>query len=187
MNRFAWIAALVAVSTLSAGSALAQRGGHGSRDNDAYRDSYRDDDRRAHDSRHRRGARSYEVARSLEAQLDRFTRSFDRALDCSRVDGTRRERELLRKAKRLERQTDVLKDRLRHGQRQGNRDLVDRIFAQANDLDRFMRRARLDRRAEKDWRAVTRDLDRLARQYRIAYWQRRGDGHGHRGHRSGRG
>ena len=177
MNRIIWTAALLAVATLSASPVLAQ--GHRSNTcrDDGNRGSYRQGDRqdryRGYSSRDRghRGGRSSEVARSLEAGLDRFIRSFDHALDHSRLNGSDREDRLNARVKRIEHHSDLLEDRLREGRR--SRELVDRIFEEARTIDRFMSRTRLDRRAEADWRRVTRDLDLLARQYRVARWQGR--------------
>jgi len=180
MNRIIWTAALLAVATLSASPVLAQGHRSNSCRDDGNRDSYRQGDRqeryrgdRGYSSRDRghRGGRSSGVARSLEAGLDRFIRSFDHALDHSRLNGSDREDRLNARVKRLEHHSDLLKDRLREGRR--SRELVDRIFEEARTIDRFMGRTRLDRRAEADWRQVTRDLDRLARQYRVARWQGR--------------
>jgi hypothetical protein len=188
MNRLAVVVALAAIVTSSAGAALAQRGG--SCETDRYRDSRHDRHgspwsnsyRRDRDRRHRGDNRAYAIAASLEAELDRFARSLDHALDRSRWNGSRREDVINEHAKRLERQTDRLKDRRRRGR--PDRDLVQAILAEARHLDRFMRRNRLERRAEQEWRRVARALDRLASRYRLARWQRGDDGHRdrHRGH-----
>lgn len=188
MNRLAMVAALAVILTSSAGAALAQRGGSCETDryrdsrHDRYRGSWSNTYRHGRDDRHRGNNRAYSIAASLEAELDRFARSLDHALDRSRLNGSRREDVINEHAKRLERQTDQLKDRLRRGRE--DRGLVQAIFAEARHLDRFMRRHRLDRRAEQEWRRVTRDLDRLASRYRMARWQRGHDGHRdrHRGH-----
>lgn len=183
MNRLALAAALVAATALGTATASAQRGhrGHSSScTSSCCADSRHDHGHRydrgrhggyGHHDRGHRGQRGIrDIAASLEDSVDRFARSFDHALDRSRLNGTNREDRLNDKAKLLERQTDRLRDMARRGS--VNRNMVDRIFESASDLDRFMNRARLDRRAEQDWVHVTRQLDRLARRYRIARWDR---------------
>lgn len=146
---------------------------------DAHRHGRHDRDGRYDRHDRRDGLRALrQAADRLETATDRFARSFDAALDRSRLDGSRRERRLNEHAQHLERAADRFEDRVRDGRVHDR--LVDELFDSAGSLDRFLDRARMDRRAERDWAHVEEQLAVIARHFGLRGW-RLGDGrHGDR-------
>ena len=138
-------------------------------------DRYDRHDRRDRDGRYGRHGRRGDLqalrraAVRLESATDSFARSFDRGLDLSRLNGTRREDRLNEHAKRLERAADLFKDRVHHGAVSDR--FVDDLFDTARTLDRFMDRARLHRSAERDWQRVERELEAVARYFNLRGWR----------------
>ena len=105
------------------------------------------------------------LLRRIENGADRFKRSLDSALDRSRLDGSNREDNINQYVRDFEEATD----RLRNGVNDNRIDTNDaqEVLNRARVIDNFMRRARFDSRAERDWSNLRGDLDRLARLYRI--------------------
>ena len=124
--------------------------------------------------RGRNNQRSYRVnerevknlVRRIENNADRFKRSLDRALDRSRVDGTRQEDNINQFVRDFEEATNRLRDRVNDNNRAEAND-AEEVLGRARVIDNFMRRQRLDSRAENDWTRLRGDLDTLARLYRI--------------------
>ncbi len=128
-------------------------------------------------SQRRRGRndqRSYRVnerevknlVKRIENNADRFKRSLDRALDRSRIDGTRQEDNINQFVRDFEEATNRLRDRVNDNNRAEAND-AEEVLSRARVIDNFMRRQRLDSRAENDWTRLRGDLDTLARLYRI--------------------
>jgi hypothetical protein len=100
-----------------------------------------------------------ELLDRIADKADRFSRSFDRALDNSNLDGRDREDELNQIVGDFRSQTRRIRDRFKDGQRV--RDDLKQLLSDANRIDNIMRRLRLDRNAQDDWTSLKSDLDRL--------------------------
>ena len=84
------------------------------------------------------------LVRRVEQRTDSFVWQFDRALDNSRVDGTRREDQLNELASELERATNQLRREFdRSDSLQENRDEVERCVSIASRIDRAVSRGRI--------------------------------------------
>jgi hypothetical protein len=98
---------------------------------------------------------------------DRFRKSLDKALDRSRLDGSREEDDIDRFVTEFADTTNHLSDHFNRHQ-VVTHDL-DEVLRRGVNIDRFMRRQQLDATAEKDWLTVRRDLDQLAQSYNVAW------------------
>lgn len=108
--------------------------------------------------------------RRVENDAKTFRSSFDRALDRSRLDGTTREDDVNARIKDFEEATKQLHDRF--DERRSVANDVQNVLERAARIDEFMRRNRLDRRAQGDWSKLRGDLDRLASIYGVTWrWQ----------------
>lgn len=108
------------------------------------------------------------IIRNVENRVDVFTRQFDRNLDRSRLDDTRREDVLNRKARNLEAATDELRrDFDRRDRWIENRDEVRRCLNIAADINVSMKNNRFNRNIENNWRNVVFELNTLARVYNL--------------------
>lgn len=92
-------------------------------------------------------------------KADRFRRSFDRALDNSKLEGRDREDKLNETVGEFRSQTRRVRDRFKDGERV--RDDIKQMLSDANRIDTIVRRIRLDRDAQNDWLSLRSDLDRL--------------------------
>ncbi|HKR01141.1 MAG TPA: hypothetical protein VJT09_10735 [Pyrinomonadaceae bacterium] len=109
-----------------------------------------------------------QVIRRLENQSDRFVRSFDRALDNSRVDGTMREDNLNQRARDLENAIDVLRQEFDRTDRyQDTRTQVSGVLSVAEDINRAVRNRRLRGNTERLWARVRTELNSLASIYNL--------------------
>lgn len=145
---------------LSTDSAQAQWRG----DNRDNRDNRRNDRRWGNTNK-----RAIEnLIRRVEDRTDVFVRQVDRGLDNSRMDGTRREDNINQRTRQLERATNELRSRFdRSDSLRENRDDVQRVIAIASDIDRVMRRARVNRNVQNSWNGLKQDLNALARAYGV--------------------
>ena len=98
---------------------------------------------------------------------DRFRKSLDKALDHSRIDGSREEDNIDEFVKDFAESTDHLSDHFNRHQVVTND--IDDVLRRSVSIDRFMQRQQLAAPAENDWRTVRRDLDELARAYNVAW------------------
>jgi hypothetical protein len=132
----------------------------------------RDNDRRE-DRRYNRWGNTNKRAienlvRRVEQRTDSFVRQFDRALDNSRVDGTRREDRLNDLARELERATNQLRRGFdRSDSLQENRDEVERCVSIAYRIDRAVSRGRIGNGVQNSWRTLRNELNALARAYNV--------------------
>lgn len=127
------------------------------------------------------------LVKRIENGADRFKRSLDRALDRSRLDGTNREDNINQYVRDFEEATNRLRDRVNDNNRAEANDAQE-VLNRAQVIDGFMRRQRLDSRAENDWTRLRGDLDSLARLYRInSRWEGGNDRRNRRNNRSNRG
>lgn len=108
-----------------------------------------------------------ETIRQLETDTDRFKGSLDRALDHSRLDGTRAEDEINKYVKDFEEATDKLKDRAED--REYSPGLAREVLTRGRVINGFMRKNRLQSEAEVDWSRVRSNLNRLANSYYIRW------------------
>ena len=109
------------------------------------------------------------LIRNLEERVDRFVVQFDYALDDSRLNNTRRENRLNKRARDLERATDELRREFdRNDSRRENSQEVRKCLDIASDIDVAMRNRRLNRATENNWRAVRNELNALARAYNLS-------------------
>ncbi|MFB8790219.1 MAG: hypothetical protein U7123_15530 [Potamolinea sp.] len=100
-------------------------------------------------------------------KADRFRKSFDRALDNSKLEGrdnpigipSDREDKLNETVGEFKSETHRIRDRFKDGERV--RDDIKQMLSDGKKIDNIMRRLRLDRDAQNDWTALRSDLDRL--------------------------
>ncbi|HEY0099405.1 MAG TPA: hypothetical protein VGB76_10695 [Pyrinomonadaceae bacterium] len=108
------------------------------------------------------------IIRRLENQSDRFVRSFDRSLDNSRADGSRREDNLNQRARDLENALDVLRQEFDRTERyQDTRSQVSSVLNVAEDINRAVRNRRLRGNTERLWAQVRSELNALASVYNL--------------------
>lgn len=108
------------------------------------------------------------LVRRVEDRTDSFVRQFDRALDNSRADGTRREDRLNQLASELERATNQLRREFdRSDSLQENRDEVERCISIASRIDRAVSRGRIGNGVQNSWRTLRNELNALARAYNV--------------------
>jgi hypothetical protein len=109
------------------------------------------------------------VIRRVEDRADNFVRVFDNALDDSRLDGRRREDRLNERARELEQATNELRREFdRRESYADTRPEVSRCLNIATGIDNAVRRRRLDRNAEQQWRMLRAELNALADVYGLA-------------------
>ncbi|HWT03908.1 MAG TPA: hypothetical protein VN256_26910 [Pyrinomonadaceae bacterium] len=109
-----------------------------------------------------------QTIRRLENQTDRFVQSFDRSLDDSRADGTRREDNLNQRARDLENSLDVLRQEFDRSDRyQDTRSQVSNVLDVAQDINRAIRRRSLRNNTERLWSRVRTELNSLASIYNL--------------------
>ena len=96
-----------------------------------------------------------------------FRRSFDAALDRSRLDGTYTEDSVNEYVKNFEEATNDLRSRF-NGRTAVAAD-VDNVLNRAALIDRFMRTNLQQRRVQGDWTLLKGDLQRLATAYNVAF------------------
>lgn len=107
-----------------------------------------------------------DAIRRIEDNSDNFNDRIDGALDRSRVDGRRREDQILNIAKNFEETADDLNDRYGEGRNlENSRNLAQRLLDDGARLDNFIRRQRLDGRTEQLWRQISQDLRVVADAY----------------------
>ena len=108
------------------------------------------------------------VIKRVENRTDRFVNQFDRSLDNSRLDGSRREDNLNQQAKNLEAATDELRREFNRRQNWWDtRDNVQRCLNVAADINVAMRNRKFNRATENNWANVRRELNALAKVYNL--------------------
>src|SRR5688500_7530976 len=105
------------------------------------------------------------LLQELENNADRFSKSFDNAMDNSDLNGTSTEGEATRYVQQFEDSIDRLKNVYDDGKdaRVAARDALDRAKA----IDRVMRKHKLDATAQTDWRSVRENIGRLAKAHNL--------------------
>ncbi|MDI1241896.1 MAG: YMGG-like glycine zipper-containing protein [bacterium] len=107
------------------------------------------------------------IIRNIERRSDNFRRSFDAALDRSRLDGTYAEDNVNEFVKSFEDATNDLRSRF-NGRTALASD-VDNVLNRAAMIDQFMRTNLRQRRVQGDWALLKSDLQRLANAYSVAF------------------
>ena len=111
--------------------------------------------------------------RNVEERSDRFVKLFDRALDNSRLDGSRREDRLTERARELEESLDSLrKDFDRTDRFQDTRAQVSRVLNTATGIGNVVYRRRLDTATVQEWSQLRAELNALARFYNLPQLRR---------------
>ncbi|MDQ3181381.1 MAG: hypothetical protein M3Q33_12775 [Acidobacteriota bacterium] len=104
----------------------------------------------------------------VEERVDNFAKQYDKSLDRSNLDGTKREDVLNRRAKDLERATDELSREFdRQDTWRENKDEVSKCLNIASDIDRTVRNRRLGANTESIWARVRFELNTLADVYNL--------------------
>ncbi|HLL76780.1 MAG TPA: YMGG-like glycine zipper-containing protein [Pyrinomonadaceae bacterium] len=107
------------------------------------------------------------LIRRIETRTDNFRTALDRSLDRTRYDGTRTEDDINRFVRDFEQATDTLRSRF--GSRTSVAGDVENVLRQATLIDSFMRRNRMNQRAENQWSLLRTDLNELASTYSVAW------------------
>ena len=108
-----------------------------------------------------------QIIQSIERRSDTFRRSFDAALDRSRLDGTYSEVSAKEFVGAFERATNDLRSRF-DGRTAVASD-VDNILNTAAVIDQIMRTNLRQPKVQRDWALLRGDLQRLARAYNVAF------------------
>lgn len=104
----------------------------------------------------------------VKSRADNFTSVLDNALDDSRIDGRRREDNILNVARSFERAADRLDDRFDDRRRSNrNNSDVSNLLQLGSQLDNFVgnQGRRLDRRVQNEWSVIRNDLQTIAYAY----------------------
>ena len=108
-----------------------------------------------------------EIIKQLETDTDNFKSSLDKALDRSRLNGTRTEDEINGYVKHFEEATDRLRNRAED--RQAAPGAAREVLNRGRAINRFMATHQLGPNAEGDWAKVRNDLNRLATAYNLRW------------------
>jgi hypothetical protein len=99
--------------------------------------------------------------------VDRFRRSLDKAVDRSRIDGSREDNNITQFVADFAETTNHLSDHF--DRRQVVTNDIEDVLRRSVSIDSFMQRHQLAAQPENDWLAVRRDLDDLARAYNVTW------------------
>jgi hypothetical protein len=124
------------------------------RDNDIYGRRGRTSDR---DRRFLR-----DVARRIDDRSKSFERNVDRSLDNSRIDDTRREDNINDRVRDFRRAAARFRDRAGDNDFYRSEQEARTLLSSAGQIDRLVRRIRLDGRAQSDWSQIRSDLRTVA-------------------------
>lgn len=108
-----------------------------------------------------------ELIKRLETDTDRYKSSLDRALDRSRINGTRLEDEINEFVRQFEEATDRLRERAEDQQFAPG--AAREVLNRGRSINIFMRNNRLGEEAERDWVKVRNDLTWLSNSYHIRW------------------
>lgn len=145
MSKRSYIVALAAVFALAGGSAIVA----------------------AQERPNRAGDRQADLFRRLDEGIVTFRASFDRAMNRSRMNGSRAETDINKAVNDFKLATDRLGDRAQ--QRRVVAADAEDVLRRAAAIDDFMATNALDATVERDWRNLRGDLDELAREYNVAW------------------
>jgi len=104
----------------------------------------------------------------VENRSDDFIKLFDKALDRSGLDGTKREDNLNERARNLEKSLDDLRREFdRKESYIATRPEVSRTLNIANEIDKVMKRRRMGGETERQWTLLRLELNTLADVYNL--------------------
>jgi hypothetical protein len=103
----------------------------------------------------------------MKKNADRFKHSLDRAVNRSRIDGSREDNNITQFVDDFSETADHLSDHF--GRRQVVTIDIEDVLRRSVSIDGFMQRHQLAAQAESDWLAVRGDLDDLARAYNVTW------------------
>jgi hypothetical protein len=107
------------------------------------------------------------LLQELENNTDRFSKSFDNALDNSPINGTSTEGEVTRYVQQFEDSVDRLKKQ--YDGRKDARIAAQDVTTRARAIDKVMRKYALDATSQTDWRSVKDNINRLAKAYKVKF------------------
>lgn len=109
-----------------------------------------------------------EVIKRVETRVDNFVKNYDKALDDSRLNGTKREDWLMKRARDLEHATDELRREFDRSDRWiENKVEVRKCLNIASDIDKNMRNRKYDKKTEANWAKVRYEINTLADIYNL--------------------
>ena len=108
-----------------------------------------------------------ELVNRIDTRTETFRLGFDRAIDRSRMRGSRAADEINRSIDDFKQATVRLRDRV--NDRRSDAAAVEDVLKPAAIIDTFIMGNQLDAPAERDWQDLRRDLDELARAYGVAW------------------
>jgi len=175
MNRFRNLLTVFAFSLLILGLPTFASAQWGNRDRDDDDDYYgRNNDNRNNDNygrnrNYNRGALRSAIKR-LKNRSHEFEHRLDRELDRSRYDDRNREDRLNQLAGQFKDAADRLEDEFGNG-RDMNRsaDEARQVLSLGEQLDRALRRSRLNYNVQNDWNMIRQDLNTIANAYGYNY------------------
>jgi len=108
------------------------------------------------------------VIKRVEERMDNFVDNFDEALDNSNLDGSKREDNLMDRARDLESATDELRREFDRSDRWvENKAEVRSALNIATDINKTMKNRRLGAKTEGNWARVRYELNTLAKIYNL--------------------
>jgi hypothetical protein len=108
------------------------------------------------------------IVKRVETNVDNFVKHYDKSLDKSALDGTKREDWLMDRARDLEKATDELRREFdRRDQWAENRSEVRSCLNIATDIDKNMRNRKYSSDTENIWARVRFELNTLADVYNL--------------------
>lgn len=105
------------------------------------------------------------LLQELEKSSDRFSKSFDNAMDNSEINGTSTEGEATRYVKAFEDSIDHLKRE--HDRKKDTKLAAQDVIDRAKAIDGIMSKYKFDDTSQTDWRSVKLDIARLARAHAL--------------------
>jgi len=108
------------------------------------------------------------IINRVESHSDAFRRSVDRALDRSRLNGSRTEDQINAEVKQFEKEVDRLRGEFdRRDSRDETRRNVERVLRQADEVNRIIRRSNFARDLDREWSQLRAELNTLAGVYNL--------------------
>jgi len=108
------------------------------------------------------------IVKGIETRADRFVKNFDNSLDNSVLNGSKREDNLIKRAKKMESEVDELKSDFDKSDRWiDNKPQVRKILNIASDLNITMKNRRFGKKTESNWARLRFELNTLAKIYKL--------------------
>ena len=107
-----------------------------------------------------------ELLERLEERTDAFSNQLNKALDRSRLDGSRTEDRIAERTRDLENATDELRREFDHNDTRGeNRPEAENVLVTATTIDRLMKNRNFGGQTEATWATLRNEINVLARLY----------------------